>query len=725
MSSLLDALSDSENTIDLQDENLITPIHEFLEINPEKRLITIPESEQLFGVYGENKVEIKYFKCPRIILNDIDLYECYIFINYISASGKIGYIQADTVVLDETEDYIIFTWELTRNVFDENIDTDIYFSISAKQYLEDKEPVFFTRKAKGNLYETVYAEEQITEQYADIILQLLAEMDGVKQIATPEAINVQKVDCVVDVESDSIGIIDIGCLPSNFGVGDYIIDSEETIWKITSIDSNAIVKLTTDDISQVTKNTIKIDELSKEIDDHESRIKALEEGETGGSNIIFVDVEEGEIMNVGGLISATGISLDKTTLTFENSVSQTLIATVEPSDSTDMVIWKSSNPSIATVENGVVTPVANGSCSIIATAGNYSTSCTVTVDVAEEIVTYTITRNLTGCSTNSSVTSVNEGNAHTETITANSGYTLEGSTVTVTMGGTDISSNYVDGVLTIESVTGDIVISVIAVEESTEEEEPDYDFTGKDDMYIEDGYLWLNPERTSGMDGSNFVFGDQEELTSNAGCTSINMVSSFDSKFDKTSEVLCKDIIPFMSGYSTNNTNEFTWGTFEPDIHLGYILFKGIWIRYPYEYYSEAEGNIGKALSRVSARIPFKIADSYLEGYTVELTEEAIDSITSIARSTLGENGCYYGFAVFGGVGFKNTVQGMFCNKGGAIGSASHAEGDWGFECYSIQITNRLVFSIPSENFPDGLTVDTLKAYLKTQNIWWFGAQAS
>lgn len=187
MSSLLDALSDSENTIDLQDENLITPIHEFLEINPEKRLITIPESEQLFGVYGENKVEIKYFKCPRIILNDIDLYECYIFINYISASGKIGYIQADTVVLDETESYIIFTWELTRNVFDENIDTNIYFSISAKQYLEDKEPVFFTRKAKGNLYETVYAEEQITEQYADIILQLLAEMDGVKQIATSEA----------------------------------------------------------------------------------------------------------------------------------------------------------------------------------------------------------------------------------------------------------------------------------------------------------------------------------------------------------------------------------------------------------------------------------------------------------------------------------------------------------------------------------------------------------
>ena len=37
------------------------------------------------------------------------------------------------------------------------------------------------------MYETVYAEEQITEQYADIVLQLLAKMDSVEQIATPEA----------------------------------------------------------------------------------------------------------------------------------------------------------------------------------------------------------------------------------------------------------------------------------------------------------------------------------------------------------------------------------------------------------------------------------------------------------------------------------------------------------------------------------------------------------
>lgn len=78
---------------------------------------------------------------------------------------------------------------------------------------------------------------------------------------------------------------------------------------------------------------------------------------------------------------------------------------------------------------------------------------------------YTITRSLVGCTSSSAITSISEGLAHTETLTANEGYTLVGATVKVTMGGSDISSNYVDGILTINSVTGNIVISVSAIEE--------------------------------------------------------------------------------------------------------------------------------------------------------------------------------------------------------------------------------------------------------------------
>ena len=85
------------------------------------------------------------------------------------------------------------------------------------------------------------------------------------------------------------------------------------------------------------------------------------------------------------------------------------------------------------------------------------------VGVAEDdIVTYTITRYLTGCHSSSDVTSISEGSYYEETITADSGYTMDGAVMIMTMGGSDISSNYVNGRLTINSVTGDIVISATA-----------------------------------------------------------------------------------------------------------------------------------------------------------------------------------------------------------------------------------------------------------------------
>lgn len=87
------------------------------------------------------------------------------------------------------------------------------------------------------------------------------------------------------------------------------------------------------------------------------------------------------------VVPATGITLNKTTLSFTDSSSQTLIATVKPSNSTDSVTWETSDAGIATVSSGVVSPVSNGSCTITAKAGSYSASCKVTVNVSGEIVT--------------------------------------------------------------------------------------------------------------------------------------------------------------------------------------------------------------------------------------------------------------------------------------------------------------------------------------------------
>lgn len=74
---------------------------------------------------------------------------------------------------------------------------------------------------------------------------------------------------------------------------------------------------------------------------------------------------------------------------------------------------------------------------------------------------FSVTYNLTGCSSSNTVTSVNNGRAYSTTITVNPGYELSGE-ITCTMGG--VSQVVTNGVINIESVTGDIVITAIAEE---------------------------------------------------------------------------------------------------------------------------------------------------------------------------------------------------------------------------------------------------------------------
>lgn len=80
-------------------------------------------------------------------------------------------------------------------------------------------------------------------------------------------------------------------------------------------------------------------------------------------------------------IPCTGISLNKSTISVNDvDVTETLVATVSPSDCTQTVIWTTSNADVATVNNGVVTFVGLGTATITATCGIYHDTCTVTVD---------------------------------------------------------------------------------------------------------------------------------------------------------------------------------------------------------------------------------------------------------------------------------------------------------------------------------------------------------
>ena len=85
-----------------------------------------------------------------------------------------------------------------------------------------------------------------------------------------------------------------------------------------------------------------------------------------------------------------------------------------------------------------------------------------TIEKEGDVTSYTVTNTLTNVTTNNNTVTVEKGESYNAILTANSGYML--STVNVTMGGTDITSSaYSNGVITIASVTGAIVITATAI----------------------------------------------------------------------------------------------------------------------------------------------------------------------------------------------------------------------------------------------------------------------
>ncbi|MFZ5940615.1 MAG: Ig-like domain-containing protein [Bacteroidota bacterium] len=79
------------------------------------------------------------------------------------------------------------------------------------------------------------------------------------------------------------------------------------------------------------------------------------------------------------IIEVTGISLDQVTLELPMESAVTLLATLEPSGAEGDILWSSSDPTVAVVNNGVVTGIKIGTTTIAATCGAFTASCEVTV----------------------------------------------------------------------------------------------------------------------------------------------------------------------------------------------------------------------------------------------------------------------------------------------------------------------------------------------------------
>ena len=112
-------------------------------------------------------------------------------------------------------------------------------------------------------------------------------------------------------------------------------------------------------------------------------------------------------------VSVTGVSLNKSSLSMTVGDTETLTATVTPTNATDKsVYWSSSNTSVAAVStSGVVTAKAAGTTTIMVTTndGGKKATCSVTVQAKEIAVT--------GVSLDKTSLSMTEGEAYTLTAT--------------------------------------------------------------------------------------------------------------------------------------------------------------------------------------------------------------------------------------------------------------------------------------------------------------------
>lgn len=85
-------------------------------------------------------------------------------------------------------------------------------------------------------------------------------------------------------------------------------------------------------------------------------------------------------------IPCTAITLDRATIAFNAHVFDELTATLTPENTTDKVVWVSSNTSVVEVLEGKLMPKANGTAVITATCGTQSASCNITVSNIEEVL---------------------------------------------------------------------------------------------------------------------------------------------------------------------------------------------------------------------------------------------------------------------------------------------------------------------------------------------------
>ena len=194
---------------------------------------------------------------------------------------------------------------------------------------------------------------------------------------------------------------------------------------------------------------------------------------SAGTATITVTTEDGdktatcEVTVTAATVSVTGVTLNKTSTSLYVGDTETLTATVAPANATNKAVtWTSSNPSVAKVENGVVTALACGTAVITATAADgsgASASCTVTVSsyLPPANPNYRITVEATqGGTVTADPTAAKAGTTVTLTPVPHRGYQVGTVAVTDRFGEAVAVTEQADGTYTFTMPNGQVTVTV-------------------------------------------------------------------------------------------------------------------------------------------------------------------------------------------------------------------------------------------------------------------------
>lgn len=176
MPSIEELLNEAESHVAAQ------PVNDVLEINPETREISIPDSEIILGVETDQKAERKYFHCPKIVGNNIDLSALELYVVFQNASnkeeGKDRYHVTD--VKTTSDGYITFSWELSEKVTAYKGDVQFVVCAIKTDSSGVKQNVWNTTIAIGKCLIGLSSDMSESEEQSasDLYTQLISELNS-------------------------------------------------------------------------------------------------------------------------------------------------------------------------------------------------------------------------------------------------------------------------------------------------------------------------------------------------------------------------------------------------------------------------------------------------------------------------------------------------------------------------------------------------------------------